>query len=762
MKYFNLVIFLGGLSLLGACVPEANKKCSGDQVLMNGLCVSKIANNGPEQNLDCGVVLNHQEETRIMYQSSSARYPDSCKEEVQKRSCDNGQLLAWSGSFKSVSCSNEKIRYAASSVVAGQSCQSEIQKQICQNGQCGDWSPNKFSQTSCQVQGYLSCGNVLHNGSESRVAYSSSSVAYGQVCIQQNQTRTCNNGSWSAWSGTYANLSCSVQAAAACGNIASGAVEMRTMYQAAAISEGQACVFEIQNRKCTNGQFESWSGTFSQPKCVISRIRYESATVNPSATCKSQTQIMTCENAICGVWIPNTFTNNNCNIIADASLTTSITQYGITWTFATPVKYGQFVNGDYWIVDPGDGVKITKIDPGDVVHTDGIRHMNGSMINPNTTIQGYDGAGDYDATKNVGIGISAQKPLILRGNVSLVSTISNLTPGGAWHVSYVKTAAVLTCLSSIPPTDSFRPGISAPNKTLLNLKNINYSLLKNYASPVTPPDISTLANQFQMVWLDHGDWRTRLMRPSDGIPENYYYTQYFASAALLLHLNYTLEQKKKLLINFMQLGIDLYSFLESGSQGWAPDGGNMNERKWPIMFAGIMLNYAPMKNIGFKSGDYLYANGHGPGNPPSDFVYFGEDGQTFYVAQSDIDITNSSSWHPDTRTAPNYPYTKAMLGMPEWGIRYSTSPSLSDASWNANYRTIGTGVSTWAGTSIAVRMMSAKTLWNHNSYFDYIDRYMAISKGDRDPFGYVVPGEKAGARATGFIGAMYDTYRNQF
>ena len=296
----------------------------------------------------------------------------------------------------------------------------------------------------------------------------------------------------------------------------------------------------------------------------------------------------------------------------------------------------------------------------------------------------------------------------------------------------------------------------------LNLKNINYSLLKNYASPVTPPDISTLANQFQMVWLDHGDWRTRLMRPSDGIPENYYYTQYFASAALLLHLNYTLEQKKKLLINFMQLGIDLYSFLESGSQGWAPDGGNMNERKWPIMFAGIMLNYAPMKNIGFKSGDYLYANGHGPGNPPSDFVYFGEDGQTFYVAQSDIDITNSSSWHPDTRTAPNYPYTKAMLGMPEWGIRYSTSPSLSDASWNANYRTIGTGVSTWAGTSIAVRMMSAKTLWNHNSYFDYIDRYMAISKGDRDPFGYVVPGEKAGARATGFIGAMYDTYRNQF
>ncbi|OFZ21830.1 MAG: hypothetical protein A2202_00180, partial [Bdellovibrionales bacterium RIFOXYA1_FULL_36_14] len=468
-----------------------------------------------------------------------------------------------------------------------------------------------------------------------------------------------------------------------------------------------------------------------------------------------------CENAICGVWVPNTYTNNNCNLVADVSLTTSITQYGITWTFAAPVKYGQFANGDYWVVDPGDGVKIIKINPGHVVHTDGIRHMNGSMINPSTSIQGYDGARDYDATKNVGIGISNQTPLVLRGNSSLVSTISNLVQGGTDHISYVKTAAVLTCLFSPAAIDSFRPGISSPIKTLHNLKSINYSLLKNYTPPVAPPDISTLANQFQMVWLDHGGWTTRFMRPSDGIPENYYYTSFFANAALMLHLNYTLEQKKKLLINFVQLGIDLYSFLESGNRGWGPDGGNMNERKWPIMFAGIMLNYAPMKNIGFKSGDYLYTNGHGPGNAPSDYVYFGEDGQTFYVAQTDIDITNSASWIPDTRSAPNYPYTKAMLGMPEWGIRYSTNPARSDASWNASYRSIGTGVRTWAGTSIAVRMMCAKTAWNHNVYFDYIDRYMAISKGDRDPFGYIVPGEKVGARATGFIGAMYDTYRNQ-
>ena len=36
--------------------------------------------------------------------------------------------------------------------------------------------------------------------------------------------------------------------------------------------------------------------------------------------------------------------------------TKSIQQYGITWSFADSVKYGQFVNGDYWVVDPGNGI----------------------------------------------------------------------------------------------------------------------------------------------------------------------------------------------------------------------------------------------------------------------------------------------------------------------------------------------------------------------------------------------------------------------
>jgi len=166
------------------------------------------------------------------------------------------------------------------------------------------------------IQPKLSCGSVPHNGTESRIAYSASSVAYGQSCssIQQTQTRVCNDGVWSAWSGSYQYLTCRVQAALACGTIASGAFELRTMYQAAAVSEGSNCVSEIQNRQCTNGQFSSWSGTYTQPKCVVSRVRFESALVPNSAVCNPETQTMTCEGGICGVWSPNNYTYATCSL----------------------------------------------------------------------------------------------------------------------------------------------------------------------------------------------------------------------------------------------------------------------------------------------------------------------------------------------------------------------------------------------------------------------------------------------------------------
>jgi hypothetical protein len=172
----------------------------------------------------------------------------------------------------------------------------------------------------------------------------------------------------------------------------------------------------------------------------------------------------------------------------------------------------------------------------------------------------------------------------------------------------------------------------------------------------------------------------------------------------------------------------LFGILENGGLwSWSNDGGHASGRKWPILFAGLVLNDEEMKNIGQKSGDYLYAGGYGPGNCPPDYIHFGEDDQTFYVAQYDVDITNSAQWSPDSRDAAKIPYTTDDIGLPEWGIRHATGPNVSNAYWGTTYRQCCTAIA-WAGFTLAARLMEAKALWNHDALFDYVDRYMATEK----------------------------------
>ncbi len=61
--------------------------------------------------------------------------------------------------------------------------------------------------------------------------------------------------------------------------------------------------------------------------------------------------------------------------------------------------------------------------------------------------------------------------------------------------------------------------------------------------------------------------------------------------------------------------------------------------------------------------------------------------------------------------------------------------------------------------------MDAKKIWNHDALFDYMDRDMAIKKGDADPFGYQVVGEVIdvkGRAYSDFQEEMWDTYRANY
>jgi hypothetical protein len=351
------------------------------------------------------------------------------------------------------------------------------------------------------------------------------------------------------------------------------------------------------------------------------------------------------------------------------------------------------------------------------------RIMHGAMINPTPrdgSTQGYDSAmyGQYgpsfdpglNAARPNGQALSAGNPLIVSSGSSLVSTISHPNPG---ERPQLITAAILTVVNAPAPIGSFRPSYSGADKTApANVSQINPAYLASLPPVSSTPTMAIVEGYFERPWIDHvPNWMGRYIHPSENMPD---YGREMASrvgeGALMLHLDYPLAEKETLLIRFLQLGIDWYGVVEDGGENnWPPNGGHESGRKWPIVFAGLMLGIHGMRDIGPGDG--------------SGAVWFGEDAQTFYVSQSDIDMTHS----PDLRGCYLEEYEHSDLGLPEWGIRHGTHPSADNKAWCAVYRNCCTGNS-WPGFVLAAHIMGAQDTWDHDPLFDYQDRYMEIQE----------------------------------
>ncbi len=473
-----------------------------------------------------------------------------------------------------------------------------------------------------------------------------------------------------------------------------------------------------------------------------------------------------------------------------AETASSVSQFGITWTFAKDYKCGRFANGDWWVVGP---VKIVSINPPSraimgVTTNAGfapgrgpgsrLRVMNGSMINPSpadktkkyghNVAQGYDSdmnqwhpnpklgrrypkGSAYKNALNVALNVSKSKPLIVLPGSSLVSSIS--LPGGGRP--QLKTAAILTVLEKPAPAGAFRPPYCGLDKTIrFNKDDLKYDLLKKLKKVASTPAMSTIERNFERPWIDHvPDWLGRYSHPADNMPD---YGREIASqigeAGLMLNLEFTDKQKETLLVRFVQLGIDLNGIIQAGGKNsWRPAGGHTQGRKWPILFAGYMLDDQAMKNIGKKSGDYAYRDGDRLPKLPADYIQFNEDGQTFYVSRKDVERTNSKRWKPDYRNVKKgqtAPYTASDIGLPEWGIHHTRDPYQDNKYWAAVYR-ITCGRS-YAGFVLGAQIMGLKKAWNHNALFDYMDRYMSIQ-------------EKGSWRQISrFAEEMWDTYRKDY
>ena len=430
-----------------------------------------------------------------------------------------------------------------------------------------------------------------------------------------------------------------------------------------------------------------------------------------------------------------------------AVLASSISNFGITWQFDAAVPSGQFANGDWWVVGP---VNIVSISPPSQAVSG--RIINASMINPGqpqieNAEHGYDStlfgpyAGNrYQPSLNVAWGVSPSSPLQLASGSSLISTISwtdSSTPANG-SFSQLKTASVLTVLDAAAAQGSFRPPYAGTDKTIRhNEADLDYTALALLNTAAAQPDLTTTADNFERVWLDHcSSWTSRYLHPVENMPDyGRDFTSLYGTGALLLQLNNSKAEKRDLLVRMTQIGIDFYGNLMNGGV-WSGVGGQCSGRKFPILLAGRVLNDTPMLNLGISHPSGYYGPNH-----PNNSEHFGEDCQTFYVEQTSPSIYN---WGYGN-------YNASHNGRAEWGNYHTQYPQNDNSDWMGDpYRRCCTA-NAWVGQTLAARIMGLQTTWNHPAYFDYMDIYMATEN----------PGEWTRSWET-WQGNMWDLHRNNF
>jgi len=380
---------------------------------------------------------------------------------------------------------------------------------------------------------------------------------------------------------------------------------------------------------------------------------------------------------------------------------TQIQHNAITWQFDRPVEAGQYVNGDWWVKGP---VRIVQILPRSLSNQS--RQKHGSMINPaaysldhgyDQTMYGSFAQGEYRPQLNVALDVSSSNVLTLQPGQTLVSSQSRNDPAVMPQIAHV---SLLTCVADAPAADAFRPPYCGTDKTShFREADLDYSVLLSLPRLPSTPNRASVERSIERVWLDHiRGWKGRWQHPEQHMPDyGREMTAEIGIAALMLNTDFTHAEKRQLLIYFVQLGIDLYGVAQDGGH-WFADGGHTAGRKLPILVTGKVLNHPGMLAIGSSNTNFC------------------EDGQTFYVQQTSPGVINYGHGN----------YTQQDIGLPEWGFAHAQRPDRDDKDWYGDpYRRCCTA-NCWGGHHLVALAMGLKTAWNHDAYFDYVDRFMAI------------------------------------
>lgn len=421
----------------------------------------------------------------------------------------------------------------------------------------------------------------------------------------------------------------------------------------------------------------------------------------------------------------------------------SVTSGPITWTFDTDYTVGQYADNQYYVVDPGSGVTIEGFSP---ASTSGAREINGSEANPdpNGDSQGYDSSMTYNiysSTLNIALDVDSGSPYVASGGTSIVSTISNTSAGVTPQLTDCQ---ILTVVNAEPSANSFRPPYVGTDKTsYFNVSDIDYGPLASLELTASAYSWAAVEGYFDNgPWLDYrGFVGSRMMHPSNNMKD---YGGWMCSdmgiASLYLNSDASNATKETLMIYFLQYGIDLQGVVDEGFEGWYMDGGQGPGRKFPILFAGHILNDSTMKDI-VNSTTYFYDSASGP--------VFGEDQTTIYMYQAEAErygtdpITDPYPEDNEERDDPDAYYTEAdwtyndnasgNIGLPEYSKSYA---SVWQGRWisrtiDASYRINHAGF--FDSFILSVFAMGLTDEWNHMALFEYADRWYAWGDSEGIP-----------------------------
>ncbi|MGZ6472951.1 MAG: hypothetical protein ACXWRZ_17415 [Bdellovibrio sp.] len=384
-----------------------------------------------------------------------------------------------------------------------------------------------------------------------------------------------------------------------------------------------------------------------------------------------------------------------------AGTASSISQWGITWTFDKAYTYGTYANGDYWVLGP---VTITRITP------DYANGRNGWEVNPVTAgDQGFDNRPCSYGGAAFNPSLIPSLPYVASGRQSIVKSISLSVPG---PYTPLQTVAVLTVVDQIPADNGatvFRPPYVGTAKPDYSTKNLHTELLPSFPRTPNAVPLSWILGKFQHVQMEHKSPGPQLrptenyQTPSNNDTYGGYVGADIVDGALGLMFNDPISDKMPALIAYVQGGIDRYHMMLSG-QIWGFGEGYNPNMKLPIYFmAALFQDSALIKSVQSlpqpeTEAAELYRGINGN-------VLFGERDDSWSEQRYWENIANKGYGNYEYRD----PYGYIDGGFP---VDVYQDCCLSQP---------------WKGQALAVQLMPAlKNIFDYSVLLEYADRWVTI------------------------------------